>query len=82
MSDGSQKKTYEEAFIELENLVQYLEKGEISLEESLKAFEKAVELVGFCKSYLTKAEQRIQVLLQDEEGDFRLEDLTFEVEKE
>ncbi len=58
---------FEEALEELETLVTSMEEGELSLEESLQAFEKGIKLTRECQSALKKAEQKVQVLL-DESG--------------
>lgn len=57
---------FEESLTELEQLVERLEQGDISLEDSLKAFERGVQLTRVCQKALKEAEQKIQVLLEDE----------------
>lgn len=54
--------SFEEALTELESLVETLEQGELSLEESLKSFERGVELTRTCQQALKEAEQKIQTL--------------------
>ena len=49
---------------ELETLVANMEKGEHSLEASLKDFERGVELTRICQSALKEAEQKVQILSQ------------------
>lgn len=56
---------FEEALEELEALVTSMEEGELSLEESLQAFEKGIKLTRECQTALKKAEQKVQVLLDD-----------------
>lgn len=53
---------FEQSVTELEAIVKQLEKGEISLEESLKQFEKGVSLARRCQEILNQAEQKIQLL--------------------
>jgi exodeoxyribonuclease VII small subunit len=53
---------FEAAIQELESLVTTMEAGDMSLEESLKAFERGVALTRHCRETLTQAEQRIRVL--------------------
>lgn len=77
MAKVEEKLTYEEASQRLENVVQHLEQGELNLEESLKCFEEAVGLVNYCKKMLTEAEQRLAVLLENEDGSFELKPLSF-----
>ena len=53
---------FEELLGELEALVETMEKGELSLEESLKSFERGVELTRSCQQVLKDAEQKVQIL--------------------
>ncbi len=59
---------FEESLANLENLVSAMEDGELSLEESLEAFEKGIRLTRECQAALQKAEQKVQILI-DENGD-------------
>ena len=59
---------FENALEELEALVTAMEDGELSLEESLQAFEKGIKLTRECQSALKQAEQKVQVLI-NENGD-------------
>ena len=52
---------------ELEGLVESLEKGDLSLEESLKSFERGVELTRSCQKALDEAEQKVRILSSDSE---------------
>ncbi|MCG8056644.1 MAG: exodeoxyribonuclease VII small subunit [Candidatus Thiodiazotropha endolucinida] len=54
--------TFEEALKELESLVETLEQGDQSLEESLKSFERGVSLTRLCQEALKEAEQKVQIL--------------------
>ena len=58
----------EDQLAELERVVDRLERGDLSLEENVGLFERGVELSNSCKSQLSNAESRIQVLLEPEEG--------------
>lgn len=55
---------FESALAELETLVETLEQGDISLEESLKLFERGVTLTRNCQKALQEAEQKVQILLE------------------
>lgn len=57
---------FESALKELENLVSKMENGELSLDDSLKAFERGIELTRSCQSSLEKAELRIQMLTEND----------------
>lgn len=58
------KLDYEAAVAELESLVERLEQGDISLEESLKLYESGVLLTRDCQEALQNAEQKVQILLK------------------
>jgi exodeoxyribonuclease VII small subunit len=58
---------FEEALSELESLVETLEQGEQSLEESLKSFERGVELTRTCQKALDEAEQKVRILSSESE---------------
>lgn len=53
---------FEKSISELESIVMQLEKGELSLEDSLKQFEKGITLARKCEETLNKAEQKIEML--------------------
>ncbi|MGD2082838.1 MAG: exodeoxyribonuclease VII small subunit [Chromatiales bacterium] len=55
---------FEEALAELEALVDAMEKGDLSLEESLKSFERGVELTRICQRALADAEQKVRILTE------------------
>ncbi|MGE6762196.1 exodeoxyribonuclease VII small subunit [Corallococcus sp. AB049A] len=59
---------YGDVVSRLEETVARLESGDLSLEESLKAFEDGIRLVRRGEKLLTEAEQRIEQLLVDEDG--------------
>lgn len=68
-------KKFEEALEELEKVVERLESGELSLEDSLAAFEEGVKLVRFCNQKLTEVERKIELLVKDKEGKLQLKPL-------
>lgn len=59
------KPDFEKSLQELEALVQKMESGELSLEESLQEFERGVQLTRQCQEALTAAEQRVRLLAAD-----------------
>ncbi len=67
------QKSFEDAMMRLEDIVERLEQGELSLEKSLKAFEDGMRLVGFCSEKLEQADQRVSKLIQDSDGSLRTE---------
>lgn len=75
--------SFEEQLAELEKIVDQLERGDLSLEESVSLFERGVHLSNACKAQLSSAESRIQVLLDPEhKGPVRVEDLALAVEED
>ncbi len=56
----------EKTIQELETLVEQLESGELSLDKSLKNFEKGIKLSRDCQAALGEAEQKVQILMSDE----------------
>jgi len=61
-------KSFESMMERLEELVEKLEGGNLSLEDSIKSFEEGMNLVKQCSSVLQEAEQRIQKLTRDADG--------------
>lgn len=55
---------FEQSLAELQTLVERLETGELSLEDSLSAFEQGIRLTRDCQGALAQAEQKVQVLLE------------------
>ena len=54
---------FESSLSELESLVERMEEGEATLEDSLKDFERGIELTRACQAALQDAEQKVQILL-------------------
>ena len=63
---------FESALEDLEQVVEQLETGALSLEDSLTAFEKGVGLVKFCNQKLNEVEKKIDFLVKDKEGKLQL----------
>jgi exodeoxyribonuclease VII small subunit len=59
---------FEEAFQKLEGIVKKLEEGNLTLEESLKAFDEGVRLSRFCTKKLDEAEKKVEILLKESDG--------------
>ncbi|MGD8783134.1 MAG: exodeoxyribonuclease VII small subunit [Thioalkalispiraceae bacterium] len=62
---AKQHNNFEKAMAELESLVAKMEKGDQSLELSLKDFERGVELTRQCQQALQEAEQKVQILTKN-----------------
>jgi exodeoxyribonuclease VII small subunit len=70
----SLNQTFERALEQLEQIVEQLEFGELSLEDSLAAFEAGVGLVKHCNQKLNEVEKKIELLVRDKEGKLQLKD--------
>ena len=69
MADGGFEKDLER----LEKIVEALETGGLSLDESLKQFEQGIKLARRCEKTLTEAEKRIEILTRKADGDLEAE---------
>ncbi|WP_439859867.1 exodeoxyribonuclease VII small subunit [Pseudomonas sp. MBLB4136] len=69
---------FEQSLTDLQSLVERLESGELSLEDSLSAFEQGIRLTRDCQAALTQAEQKVQILL---ERDGELEEAPFDADR-
>ena len=65
-------KKFETALEDLELVVEQLETGELSLEDSLEAFEKGVGLVKYCNQKLDEVEKKVELLVKDKDGKLQL----------
>ncbi len=63
MTEQSQPPAFEDAIAALEKIVERMESGELSLEDSLRAFEDGIRLTRTCQQALEAAELRIEQLL-------------------
>jgi exodeoxyribonuclease VII small subunit len=70
---------FEQSLTDLQNLVERLENGELSLEDSLSAFEQGVRLTRDCQTALAQAEQKVQILM---ERDGELEEAPFDADQQ
>ncbi|MBI5893885.1 MAG: exodeoxyribonuclease VII small subunit [Deltaproteobacteria bacterium] len=68
-----QKIKFEDALKKLEAIVDKLERGDLPLEASLKAFEEGVKLSRICTKMLDDAEKKIEILMKDEDGKLKTE---------
>ena len=66
MGSREEAPAFENALEELETIVERMEDGEPSLEESLKLFERGMDLTRTCQKALDDAEQRIRTLAESE----------------
>ena len=64
MTKKAKSFNFEEALGSLEALVEAMEQGDLSLEESLQAFEKGIRLTRECQQALEQAEQKVELLVK------------------
>lgn len=64
MSNVAQEFEFETALEQLEQLVNQMESGQLTLEQSLQAFEQGVALTRRCQQTLSQAEQRVKLLVE------------------
>ena len=67
---GNQENTFEEALQKLESAVEKLDEGSLSLEEALSTFEDGVRWSRECHQFLEIAEERVGIILKNENGDY------------
>lgn len=62
------KKTFEQSLKQLEQIVHELESGNLPLEKALNKFEEGIQLSKLCSQTLDETEQKISILLKDQDG--------------
>jgi len=70
MADSNPRK-FEDELADLESIVSQIDSGELSLEESISAFERGVALVRSLNQKLDEVERRIEVLIRDSRGELK-----------
>lgn len=70
--------TFEEAIQNLEDIVNELEAGKLTLDESVKKFEQGIKLSKYCNEILESAEKQITVLIENSNGE--MEEKKFDTE--
>ncbi len=73
---------FEDTLSNLEGIVKKLESGELSLEESLVAFEEGTKLSRICSKQLDAAEKKIEILVKGEDGKLETESFGTESSEE
>lgn len=73
---------FEESLKRLEEIVRQLEEGEVPLSRSLALFEEGMGTARQCSLFLQKAEERINILMEDEKGELHLSPPPFSLEEE
>ena len=75
MSKKKNEISFEESLERLENLVNKMESGDATLEQSLVWFEEGMDLINSCQVQLNNAEQKVQELVKKTDGKFYLKDI-------
>lgn len=65
MAKAKKSVDFEHSLDQLEELVEDMENGDLTLEESLKAFEQGIKLTRECQTALSQAEQKVQMLIEE-----------------
>lgn len=63
-------KPFETSLQELEEIAKKLESGNLNLDEAIESFEKGIKLSKECTQKLDEAEKKINILVQNENGEF------------
>ena len=74
------KMNFEEAISKLDSEVKRLESGNMTLDESIDAFEEAIKLVKICNDRLENAERRVRMLTENVDG--MVSDVPFDIDNE
>jgi exodeoxyribonuclease VII small subunit len=67
--------SFEASLKSLEEAVDQLEVGNLPLSDALRLFEQGLKASNICRSRLEEAKQKVEVLVKDNNGDFKLEEL-------
>lgn len=59
---------FEQAILELETIVNTLEKGDLPLDDTLKTFEKGMKLSNYCQHALKEAQEKINILMNEDQA--------------
>jgi exodeoxyribonuclease VII small subunit len=73
---------FEDDLTKLEGVVERLERGDLTLDESVRLFEEGVKLSGACKKELEQAEGRIQVLVEGKAGKMQVAEMDMDEDEE
>ncbi len=74
----SKEKSFEESLGELEKIASNLESGDLGLDEAIAEFEKGIKLSKECSQKLDEAEKKINILVQNENGELTEENFVAE----
>lgn len=66
--------SFESAYARLEEILEKMNSGKASLEDSLKLYEEADRLINWCSKRLTEAEKKIETLVKSRDGEVLIDD--------
>jgi exodeoxyribonuclease VII small subunit len=66
--------SFETAYTRLEEILEKMNSGKVSLEDSLKLYEEANRLINYCSKQLTEAEKKIEILLKNPDSELQLDE--------
>lgn len=69
MARKKQSLSFEDAIVQLENILSMLEDGDLSLDDSLAEFSKGIELYKYCYDLLNKVEGKVKIIIDDGNND-------------
>ena len=76
VNDPLEKMTFEDAMKELENLVDALDKGDVSLDEAIAAYDRGSQLKDHCQKKLNEAKMKVETIQSSGESNVILNKLT------
>jgi len=71
---SEQSLSFEIAYAQLEEILEKMNSGKVSLEDSLKLYEEADRLINWCSKRLTEAEKKIEILVKNRDGDLLVDE--------
>jgi exodeoxyribonuclease VII small subunit len=71
---SEQPPSFETAYARLEEILEKMNSGKVSLEDSLKLYEEADRLINGCSKRLAEAEKKIEILVKNRDGDLLLDE--------
>jgi exodeoxyribonuclease VII small subunit len=66
--------SFETAYARLEEILETMNSGKVSLEDSLKLYEEADSLIGWCGKRLSEAEKKIEILVKNRDAELQLDE--------
>lgn len=80
MAGRKKAKNFEESVARLEDIVTKMESEDLPLDDSIKIFKEAMDLISECNSKLDEAEQRINIIVKDKNEELKEEEFSFQEE--